>query len=61
MSIGIRVNPIEGEEVARQANRNREWTQIDANSWEQEYARLLASMGGYAPVLDISGSAYASR
>jgi hypothetical protein len=27
---------VEAEEVARQAERNREWTQIYANSWERD-------------------------
>jgi hypothetical protein len=115
MSIGIGVNHIEGEEVARHVNRNGAWTQIAANldrsrlgcrgaclaphrgkknkerdvfggtpntaaeRSEQhkssplngltalpmdrisEYSRLLASIRGYAPFLDISASAYASR
>jgi hypothetical protein len=27
---------VEAEQVARQANRNRKWTQIYANSWERD-------------------------
>jgi len=27
---------VEGEAVARQDNRNREWTQMDANLWERD-------------------------
>jgi hypothetical protein len=30
------MDSVEGEDVARQANRNREWTQIVANSWERD-------------------------
>jgi hypothetical protein len=110
------MNHVEAEEVARQANRNREWTQIYANLWERdrpgrhgsrlaprsekkdkerdvfggtpntavgpseqhksgplsgltalptdrmaEYSRLLASIRGSTPFLDISELAYASR
>jgi len=27
---------LEGEAVARQGKRNRQWTQMDANSWERD-------------------------
>ena len=29
------MNAVEGEAVARQSNRNRAWTRIDANFWER--------------------------
>src|SRR5271154_6305432 len=45
MSMGIHVDDIEGEQVARKGNRNRECTQVDANSWDRnsEHSRPFSS------------------
>jgi hypothetical protein len=43
------MNGVEGEEVARKGNNNREWTPMDANSWERD--RLGRHGVGLAPRL----------